>query len=232
MGLNVAKGNMYQGWITHTWNTIKGKCHHDCSYCYMKRWKNLKKARFDNKELKTDLGSGNFIFVGSSNDLFNNNIPYEWMIKTLEHCKKYSANKYLFQTKDTQEMSCWLEHMPDNSAVCTTLETNRNYPEYMGNSPNPFTRALHFKGLVGVQRYITIEPIMDFDLGAFTDMIRAINPVQVNIGADSGDNNLPEPEWEKIERLIKALSRFTIVKEKPNLDRLRKSAIKQEWRPG
>ena len=32
--LNVAKGNMY-GFITHTWNPIKGHCYHQCSYCYM-----------------------------------------------------------------------------------------------------------------------------------------------------------------------------------------------------
>lgn len=24
--------------VTHTWNTIKGECPHDCSYCYMKKW--------------------------------------------------------------------------------------------------------------------------------------------------------------------------------------------------
>lgn len=33
MGLNVSKGNMYE-FITHTFNTIKGKCYHDCSYCH------------------------------------------------------------------------------------------------------------------------------------------------------------------------------------------------------
>jgi hypothetical protein len=68
MGLNTSKGNMYD-FVTHTWNTVKGECYHDCSYCYMKRWGKLKPARFDQKELKTDLGSNNFIFVGSSCDM-------------------------------------------------------------------------------------------------------------------------------------------------------------------
>ena len=27
---------MYE-FVTHTWNPIKGKCYHDCSYCYMKK---------------------------------------------------------------------------------------------------------------------------------------------------------------------------------------------------
>ena len=74
MGLNKSKGNMYK-FITHTWNTVKGACEHDCSYCYMKRWGKLKPARFDEKELKTDFG--NFIFVGSSNDLFAKGISDE-----------------------------------------------------------------------------------------------------------------------------------------------------------
>lgn len=73
MGLNTSKGNMYE-FITHTWNTIKGECYHDCSYCYMKRFGKLNKVRFDAKELKTDLGTGNFIFVGSSCDMFAENI--------------------------------------------------------------------------------------------------------------------------------------------------------------
>ena len=43
------KSNMYQ-FIDATWNTIKGECFHDCSYCYMKRWGKLKPVRFDEKE--------------------------------------------------------------------------------------------------------------------------------------------------------------------------------------
>ena len=35
--LRESKGNMYD-FITHTWNPIKGKCLHNCSYCYMKRF--------------------------------------------------------------------------------------------------------------------------------------------------------------------------------------------------
>jgi DNA repair photolyase len=60
MGLNTSTGNMYS-FVTHTWNTVKGECHHDCSYCYMKRWGKQKPVRFDKKELKTDLGKDNFI---------------------------------------------------------------------------------------------------------------------------------------------------------------------------
>jgi DNA repair photolyase len=221
MALRKSKGNMY-GFVSHTWNTIKGKCSHDCIYCYMKRWNNLKPARFDESELQTDLGSGNFIFVGSSNDLFSTHNPFEWISKTLHHCRKYPDNEYLFQTKNAQEMSFWLQYMPENSSVCITLESNRHYNNIMGDSPSPFIRALHFKGFTGLKRYITIEPILDFGVGAFVKMIKDCDPVQVNIGADSGNNNLPEPSPDKIKELITELSKFTKVHEKPNLQRLLK----------
>ena len=80
MGLNRSQGNMYK-FITHTWNPVKGACSHNCSYCYMKRMSIQNPVRFDEKELKT-LINGNFVFIGSSCDLFANDIPGEWIDKT------------------------------------------------------------------------------------------------------------------------------------------------------
>jgi hypothetical protein len=72
------------------------------------------------------------------------------------------------------------------------------------------------------KRMITIEPIMDFDVMTFSEMILSCEPEQVNIGADSGNNRLPEPSPEKIAALIKALRPFTKVHLKSNLKRLYK----------
>ncbi len=219
MALNPSKGNMYD-FVTHTWNTIKGACPHDCSYCYMKRWGELNPVRLDERELKTDLGIGYFIFVGSSCDMFAKDIPDEWIIKTLDLCKRF-ANQYLFQTKNPSRISTYLirSHLPKNSIVCTTIETNKWYPIIMNNSPHPINRAIEMSRL-NVKTYATIEPIMDFDLWDLVELIRFFNPVQVNIGADSGNNGLPEPRKDKILALIKDLETFTIVKKKKNLDRL------------
>ncbi len=224
MGLNKAKGNMYQGWITHTWNTVKGACPHDCSYCSIKRIarrfnQEQKHPRFVESELNTNPGSGNYIFVGSSNDLFAVGHNDEWVRKTLSYCAKHSDNKYLFQTKNPENLIIYKDLIPDNSTICTTLESNRHYPEIMRNSPPPFKRALFMSGLY-FRKMVTIEPIMDFGLGAFVEMIRGVNPIQVNIGADSGNNGLPEPSWDKVEALIDRLEEFTTVKRKPNLKRL------------
>jgi len=214
---------MYE-FITHTWNTVKGACYHDCVYCYMKSIaKRYKKPQpppfFDEKELKTNLGNGNFIFVGSSNDLFASNIPEEWIEKTLEHCDKFD-NKYLLQTKNPARFEEFSGYFRSSDILVTTLETNRHYP-IMENVPHPYDRVRAMERL-NISAMITIEPIMDFDFPYFVEMIKQCKPQQVNIGADSGNNNLPEPSKEEVLELISELEKFTIVKQKSNLSRLLK----------
>ena len=229
MALNKSKGNMY-GFVTHTWNTVKGVCPHGCGYCYMKGMakrfcKSQSPVHFDEKELKTNLGEGNFIFVGSSNDLFANFHPNDWICDTLGHCSIYDKNRYLFQSKNPRRIynfnkfKCF-----KNSIVGTTIETNR-LNQYMGNAPHPAERSFYLRKInqLGIDTFVTVEPIMDFDLSDLLKLIKNVNPIQVNIGADSGHNLLPEPTKEKVMELISALDEFTIVKRKPNLSRILKS---------
>ena len=61
---------------------------------------------------------------------------------------------------------------------------------------------------------------MKFDLKWLDVYIRMCDPVQVNIGADSGGNGLPEPSSQEILKLIEVLSGFTKVERKKNLKRL------------
>lgn len=221
MGLNISKGNMYE-FITHTWNTIKGECFHDCSYCYMKRWGKLKPVRFDEKELKTDLGIGNFIFVGSSCDMFAENIPDEWIKKTLKHMEKFDS-KYLLQTKNPTRVLDFIDAcvITDKCVICTTIESNKDLLEIKRNSPDVFKRAMAMNELSQIiDTYVTIEPIMDFDMDIMVQLIKDCNAKQINIGADSGHNNLPEPSKEKVLQLVSELQKFTIIHNKSNLQRL------------
>lgn len=216
MALNVSKGNMYK-FVTHTWNTVKGLCFHSCEYCYVKS-DNQKQIEFDSYELKTDLERGHFIFVGIGNDLFADDIPKKWIDTTIDHCAKFN-NWYLFQTKNPKRFAEF--HLPQKSLVCTTIETNRWYPEIMNNAPHPKERAEAME--LASQLYpafVTIEPIMDFDLDELVALIRQCNPKQVNIGADSKECNLPEPDRRKIFTLINELQKFTRIEKKDNLWRL------------
>src|SRR5574343_145076 len=218
--LRESKGNMYS-WVTHTWNPVKGECSHGCTYCYMKRWGKQNPVRLDEKELNTDLGSGNFIFVGSSCDLFAEDIPYGWIKRTLDHCRSF-GNTYLFQTKNVIRLWDFHPFLPERSKVCTTIETNRHYPDIMGKSPKPEERSGYLARFQGIRGYITVEPIMDFDIDPLLYFLSFPKPVQVNIGADSGNNHLPEPSKEKLLELIEELKKFTVVDQKRNLQRLLK----------
>ena len=91
----------------------------------------------------------------------------------------------------------------------------------MKNAPHPENRAFGMYGFAGyVKTYVTIEPIMDFDLDKMVALIKMCNPKQVNIGADSGNNHLPEPSKEKVLQLIDELQKFTVIHNKKNLKRI------------
>jgi len=217
MGLNKQSGNMYP-FVTHTWNPIRGRCPHQCCYCYMKRFK-VGNLRLEEKELQTNLGNSNFVFVGSSTDMWAADVPSEWIQKVLEHISKYN-NTYLFQTKNPIRFLKFLSYFKENYILGTTLETNRDYN--ITKAPEPIERWMAFMQLnkYSIRRMISIEPIMDFNLRDFLCMLRDIRPEFVSVGADSKRNNLIEPPPEKIKQLIEHLKSYTNVIIKDNLKRL------------
>jgi DNA repair photolyase len=220
MPLKKATGNMYP-WVTHTWNPVRGFCPYNCHYCYTHKFGDQKPLHLDEKELRVNLGSGNLIFVCSGCDLFHPEIPDEWFARVIQHVRKYQGNQYLWHTKNPQRV-LELAHngfsSPGSAIVCTTVESNRKYPE-MGNTPDPVDRIQGISRISG-KKMITVEPVMDFDTDLFAEMILAVRPMQVNIGADSLRTGLKEPSLEKIAELIKRLSPYADVRLKKNLKRL------------
>jgi len=206
-------GNMYD-FVTHTWNPIKGKCMHDCKYCYMKKWGNLKPIRLDENEMKTDLGKGNYIFVGSSTDMFAENIPKEWIADIIYFCEGYD-NTYLFQSKNPARFLDF--EFPEKTILATTIESNRDYPE-ISKAPKITDRvdAMISLACQDFKTMVTIEPVLDFDVDVLVGIIECIDPDFINLGADSGGHNLPEPTYGKLLELIARVD----IKQKKNLKRL------------
>jgi hypothetical protein len=213
MGLNEQRGNMYP-WVTHTYNAIKGKCPHDCSYCYMKVFR-LPELHLDARELKVNLGEGNFIFVGSSCDMWAELVPSHWIELVLEKCQAHS-NRYLFQSKNPERFFAYALASPLHSVFGTTIESNRSE---IGSAPLPYYRYKAMREMPG-HKMVSIEPIMDFDLYTMVKWIQEIAPDFVSIGADSKGHSLPEPPAEKVNMLIEELNNFTVVRVKSNLKRL------------
>jgi hypothetical protein len=217
MPLNKAKGNMY-GFITDTWNPVKGICPHQCSYCYMRKWwPQMSAPRQDEKELRTKHGTGNKIFVGSGIDLFAPTINPLWIQAAIGAC--IYDNTYFFQSKNPGAFKDY--KFPTGAILCTTIETNRYYAEIMGTCPAPPKRATDFYNLEHEKKMVTIEPILDFDIDLLIYGMIQIKPIQINIGADSGNNHLPEPSKEKLETFIRLLKENSLnVFLKPNLKRI------------
>lgn len=234
MPLNKCKGNMYD-WITHTHTHLAGRCPHECVYCSIqdlqKRFSDLPYSgplRLKEKEFAVQYGTGKTIFVENCNDLFAKEVPLEWIDRVVAHCRKWPDNTYVFQTKNPARIS-WTMRMffPEKFFFGVTIETNREND--LGGAPHRADRvAAMIERHIELQKvFLTIEPIMDFDLEKFSQwIIHGIKPAFVNIGADSKGHGLPEPSFEKVMRLVDALKAAGIeVREKRNLDRLRQSEL-------
>ncbi|MBA7707801.1 hypothetical protein ES703_116684 [subsurface metagenome] len=61
------------------------------------------------------------------------------------------------------------------------------------------------------KKFISIEPICDFDLDEMLSWMAEINPEIIEVGYDNYHNRLREPPLAKTEKLIKELEGFTTV---------------------
>jgi len=214
-------------WVTHMHSHLAGECPHKCGYCYVQRnrfgvhprWKG--EIRLIEDELKVNYGSGKTIFIEHMGDLFAEGFDPHYIELILAHCNKYPENTYIFQTKDPERAHRMIRYFPPKRMIGTTLETNRDYKDT--NAPQPMYRYIGMLKFIGVKTFVTIEPIMDFDLDRFVHWLKCLHPDFINIGADSKGCNLPEPSPEKVKELINELQKFTEVRNKSNLNRILKA---------
>lgn len=232
-------GYMYK-FVTGQWNPISGKCPHRCPYCYMiKPGGELPPLHLREKELNGEFGENDFIFIGSGTDMFAEQVPSEWIRRVLDFCitassTLFNANqtKFLLQSKNPARILEFTDHsLFKNGQVvtCTTIETNRHNPDFMGKAPLPQKRAeaMALLSKQGIRIFVTVEPIMDFDLEEMVTLIKMCNPEQVNIGKNSKDYiTLPNPTIGKTVELVKGLLKFTKVEIKENSGRLEQALAK------
>lgn len=224
---------MYQDWITHTWSCVQGECPHKCDYCYVKKGHFTKdnpaykgEPRIAPGDLNLNLGRGKTIFVCHMNDLFANGVSIDITDKIIKKCKKYPDNTYVLQTKNPRRLAnIPIGALPKKCMIGTTIETNRtDILCKISEAPFPMDRATAMRDIrsVGFDTFLTIEPIMDFDVKEFLELLEIAKPRWINIGADSKNCDLIEPTWEKVQELIAGIRELGIeIKEKSNLDRLK-----------
>ncbi len=229
MSLKKSKGNMYS-WLTHVHSFLGGSCVHDCRYCYIKSAIYRRNPKFIErytgdislieKEFNTNYGEGKTIFIEHMNDLFAENIPNEFIVRILEHCKKFPKNTYVFQTKNPARYNEFIHLIPADSILGTTIETNRDMSD-ISKAPPAKDRYKAMKKLK-FRKFVTTEPALKFDIKILAKWIGEINPEFFNIGADSKGNNLIEPTYSEILELTNTLrDKYGIeVREKHNMQRL------------
>jgi hypothetical protein len=174
------------------------------------------------EELTVRYGTGRTIFVDQCNDLFAEDVPREWIERVLDHCAAWPTNTYVYQTKNPGRYLQFIPLMLPTCMLGCTIETNRDIPPSISQAPRPVGRFMDMKSLTSSRMtFITVEPVMDFDVEILSDWITQISPKFVNIGADSKGHNLPEPPAEKIMALIAKLNTAGIeIREKHNLGRI------------
>jgi len=219
--------NMYEDSVLQ-WNVFVG-CRFDCIYCersfklQMKRQKNNCSICYNyephfhperlNRSLPRTSGD-QFIWACSSGDIAF--AKPEWIQKILGVIKRYPDRTFLLQTKNPIVFKQY-EPFPPNIVLDTTIETIRDdiYTFYkISKAPLPSKRFEDFLAVTHPRKFVTIEPVLEFDLDKMVDWIKQIKPERVYLGYDSKNCELPEPERQKVLELERQLKAFTKVKRK------------------
>jgi len=183
-------------------------------------------------------------FVCSMGDLWSAGCPedYRDAVLTFLEMESFSQNNesipncpetttLLFLTKNPamyrDEWPIARSSPNPNYVLGATIETNREKPGHKLwwlNAPTPPERIeemVRFRELHPHARlFLSIEPIMEFDLIDFVDAIRKIQPEWVYIGLDNHHSNLPEPSEREIWELVYQISKFTEPRIKGRLSRI------------
>jgi len=197
------------------------------------------RVKYDERTLRRKGGTyPGVIFVEHMNDIGGPGVTREMQIAILDHCKAWPENTYVFQSKRPQGFLDLLDFetgiFPERCIIGTTIETNREI-EGISDAPPPVERYKAMRNLPAslpgtragethpLRCFLTIEPVLEFDVEVLADWIGQLQPDFLNLGADSKDRGLPEPTVDDIEALVIALAKLGVeLREKHNLGRLRR----------
>jgi len=211
-----------------TWNPFIG-CRFACSYCWARRQaegrlRRLAKYRdgfapsFHPEELEKKFKPGEFIFVSDTGDI--SFASYQNQLAILERVSRFPDTRFLFQSKNSAILTQLGAYTEPHVYLGTTIETNRDY--HLTQAPPPGERYAEMRCLRHKHKFISIEPILDFDLEVLVRWLAQIQPEIVEVGADNHHCSLPEPSWKKVEMLLAALEKFVPrVERKEGLERLK-----------
>ena len=213
--------------VTDTKNPLGGDCY-KCVYCYIHGKRGMKK-RFPviNNKYSGDIKlypkifnekiKGDLCFFCDCIDYLHPNVSDKYILKIYswiyEHYH-YQIN-FLSLTKNPKRYLDLEKYLPINMILGSTIESNRNYPE-LSKAPSQRDRLRYMCDIANnlnifhYRRFISIEPILDFDIEEFVFLLRFAIIKEVAIGYDNYNHKLPEPSLDKTMELIKILEGYKI----------------------
>ena len=147
--------------------------------------------RLIDKEMKRKFKPGEFVFVQDMSDLFAGTVPVRYIMKILRRIREFPETTFLLQTKNPRGYIPFLafNDIPRNAILGTTAETNymvfntpSKFTEYsmISKAQAPIFRLMWMYKIAKPdtyhKRFVSIEPILDFDLGEFVALIERVKP--------------------------------------------------------
>ena len=215
--------------VMRTWNVFCG-CRFNCTYCvsrklaegrlrHLPRYQDGFTPKLVESELSKTFKPGDFIFIAFMGDIAWATI--DEMNRILDRIDCFPATTFLFLSKNPLYIKRWEGMLPLNVILGTTIESDLDYG--LSKAPPPRDRFWYLWKNEYPRKFVSIEPIMDFDLRTMVGWMKHIKPEIVEVGADNWKCGLPEPAWGNIEELLSELRKFcpTVV-EKRGLERLKR----------
>lgn len=222
------------------WPILKGKCLHDCVYCWVQDMCNqfpyMKKkysgpVEIDEKQWKAlkTFKEEDVVFVAETNDLFAEGVNTDIIADVLEATTSCNAT-FMFCTKNPKRYETFPigRYISSRDILGCTIETTCSFFEGddfpgryekekillysdFSKAPLPSDRLKAMQELNHPRKMISVEPILDFSPDFASEILKC-KPEFVYVGYDSKGHKLPEPSLAATQELIWTLRREDNIK--------------------
>lgn len=198
---------------TKKWKPLEYQCPLRCTYCPEEGEEHSEKPRLrgDWRNIPHHFA----IWVSGDTDLFCEEVPNDLINSIMRAASEHPDKCFIFCTKNPGRYFDFIDKFPPWTILATTVESDIDYN--CSRAPPPMVRLEELRKLrLALGDFsrtktvaISIQPIMTFT-DNFVGAIRRVMPDQVGIGREVTNLlNFPEPPFQDVIDLARALSRFT-----------------------